>query len=860
VTQAPLHAQGLKRLDGTRYRLWVRNGIAAALAAYLVVLLGGLVLHSSRTVPVSWLGATAAALSVALALAWQGRVGLATGLAAGAVWLELHARFLAQGDLSGAAPAAALPAFVVGVGLLLGGRVAFLAAAISSLTAPWAAWAGRTWLGAPGVATGQEGYTAVLLASSLLVTALLVYLGLRTFDDVLGAALRGEARMAALLDNTPDAILALDHDGRVAGLNPAGERLLGVDEPAALGRPLAELLGVGTPSGPDLSGVDRLYAARGAAPIGLELPRVGDRGPVWIEGTSRRFVHEDGTIGVQVVLRDVTERKRAEDRATQLGRILQEMRYEAYLVDPGTLEILLASRGTREKLGYADEESPTLALTEISPGVARSQVDRILVRLDSGEGVVHSTGIQRRRDGSVYPVEWQIQDALLDGRRVLVVFARDMTARVEAEEEQRKLMRQLEHAQRMDAVGRLAGGVAHDFNNLLTVIGGSAEILAEETEGEPRELAGEILEAQQRGAVLTKQLLAFARKEVVQLALLRPGDVLHDFTSLLERVLGERGTLRIRIGCTCHVLADRGQLEQVILNLVTNARDAIRRGGTVEVSTHCSGEPGRDVPEGFVAIRVSDDGRGMDARVAEQALEPFFTTKERGHGTGLGLSTVHGIVSQNGGRLDIRSEPGAGTVVTVLWPLAPVDVETVGLEAPPKPAREESRTVLVVEDDDGTRGFVRLVLERAGYRVLLAGDGEQAAGLLAEKHGEIDLVLSDVVMPRRSGIELAEEVCRHHPDIPVLLMSGYMDGHAGATGKVDPRWDLMLKPFGPGELSRRVAAAVHGSWAEGRHDGGREKDPSDAVPADGDGAAPDAAERGVILGGASTLPPGSPTH
>ncbi len=838
--------------------MWVRRAIAVVLAGYVVVLFSALTLNPAREVPVPWLGATIVVLAVALLLARRGRVGLAPGVAVAAVWLELHAGFLMHGDLGGAAPAAAFPAFVIGVGLLLGSRKAFVAAALTSLTAPVAAWMGRTWLGAPGLSMAQDGYAAVVLATSMLVTAFLVHLGLSTFEEVLGTATRSEARVAALLDNTPDAILALDQDGRVVALNPAGERLLGVDEPEAVGRPLAELLGAGTPEGPDLARVDRLYAARETRPIGLELGRMGRDGPVSIEGTSRRFVHEDGTVGVQVVLRDVTERKRAEDRATQLGRILQEMRYEAYIVDPRTLKILLASRGTRENLGYAEEESPDLTLTEISPGVARPQVDRVLARLDRGTAVVHSTGVQRRRDGSVYPVEWQIQDARLDGKRVLVVFARDMTAHVEAEEEQRKLMRQLEHAQRMDAVGRLAGGVAHDFNNILTVIGGSAEVLAEETEGEPRELAGEILEAQQRGAVLTQQLLAFARKEVVQPELLRPADVLSAFTPLLERVLGERGTLRTHIGCTCRVLADRGQLEQVLLNLVTNARDAIRRGGTVEVATHCAGSPGSDVPEGFVEIRVRDDGAGMDEQVAAQALEPFFTTKERGRGTGLGLSTVHGIVTQNHGRLEIRSEPGHGTMVTVLWPLAPVEVEAVGVEMTSAAPREDVRTVLVVEDDEGTRGLVRLVLERAGYRVLLAGDGEEGAGVLERRHDEIDLVLSDVVMPRRSGIELAEEVRQRYPGVRVLLMSGYMDGHTGPAGRIDPRWDLMLKPFGPEDLRRRVAAALHGDRGAPptREAEDEDRDLPDGAPAEGRGSERGATELGSVADGAPTPPHG----
>jgi len=393
-----------------------------------------------------------------------------------------------------------------------------------------------------------------------------------------------------------------------------------------------------------------------------------------------------------------------------------------------------------------------------------------------------------------------------DDERALLILE-DVTAIRRAERRAKVLERELQHAQKMEAVGRLAGGVAHDFNNLLTAIGGFAALLELAEDEETQELAGDILRAQERGAELTRKLLAFARKDVSQPRVLDVGALVRELRPLLERFMVRGMTLEIDAPLGFTIRADPSQLEQMILNLVSNARDAMERSGTVCVRVSSPGDPG------LVSVEVSDEGMGMDQETARRIFEPFFTTKPKDKGTGLGLSTVHGIVTQYGGRIDVDSSPGAGTTFTILWPTTQdgtVDEDTfeqvVALRL-----KGRGERVLVVEDDDGARKLVERVLSRAGYEVDVAEHGMQALDVLddvAEQgSADYDLVLTDVVMPKLGGFALADEVRQRNPEQRVLFMSGVL---AEDPEDIDPQRaaSLLLKPFTPSELPERVREAL----------------------------------------------------
>lgn len=379
--------------------------------------------------------------------------------------------------------------------------------------------------------------------------------------------------------------------------------------------------------------------------------------------------------------------------------------------------------------------------------------------------------------------------------------------------EQRQTEEQLRLSQRLDAVGRLAGGVAHDFNNLLSVIISYAGFLIDELkEADPlRDDAIEIQKAGQRAAALTRQLLAFSRKQILEPVPLDVNKVITDFEKMLRRLLGEDIDIEVHLAEDLGtVFADPGQLEQVIMNLAVNARDAMPSGGKLTIETanveldasyaagHVAVKPGR-----YVMLSVADTGTGMDAETQSHIFEPFFTTKEKGKGTGLGLSTVYGIVKQSGGYISVYSEPGRGTTFKVYLPR--VDVAVMSVMPKPVPSKVSGReTVLVVEDEEAVRKLAERILRSAGYNVLVAASGGDALLLCEEHGGAIDLLLTDVVMPQVSGRELAERLTGMCPKLKVLYMSGYTDNAIVHHGVLDAGMRFIGKPFAAAELTRKV--------------------------------------------------------
>ena len=379
--------------------------------------------------------------------------------------------------------------------------------------------------------------------------------------------------------------------------------------------------------------------------------------------------------------------------------------------------------------------------------------------------------------------------------------------------EARELEHQLRQSQKLEAVGQLAGGVAHDFNNLLTVITGYGESLLADLEGEPQEAAKEVCMAAERASALTQQLLAFSRQQFLQPRILDLNAVVRELERMLRRLIGEDVECELSLDPSLgRAMADAGQIQQIVMNLSVNARDAMPQGGHLTVQTYevdsfpeYAGVALGSDPVRYVCLSVTDDGCGMDPETRARIFEPFFTTKDAGRGTGLGLSTVYGIVKQSDGEIRVRSSLGHGTTVEIFLPRVddseePAATDSAGSEA----EHRGSETILVVEDEELVRRMTRRALERFGYRILEAREGVEALAIARRHEGDLDLVLTDVVMPQMGGVELVERLREEWPTIRVLFMSGYAH-RAGWNGAVLPAGAALLeKPFGPREVARKV--------------------------------------------------------
>ncbi|NNL64939.1 MAG: response regulator [Myxococcales bacterium] len=449
-------------------------------------------------------------------------------------------------------------------------------------------------------------------------------------------------------------------------------------------------------------------------------------------------------------------------------------------------------------------------------GLGRAQEEQIEKALaETGEcdelDLAHGDALGRDLSLRVRAIRIELQ-----GRPCVLATVRDVTERVRLEE-------QLRQSQKMEAVGHLAGAVAHDFNNMLTVISGYAENLSSTLSGEPAEMAREIEGAAGRSAELTRQLLAFSRRQVLKPQILDLNRMIRRLETLLQRLIGENITIELELADGLGaVRADPGQIEQVIVNLAINARDAMPGGGRLLLSTeNLDGSPDGAAAAGqWVYLCVRDNGNGMDDATLQRAFEPFFTTKEMGRGTGLGLSTVHGIVSQSDGEITLQSAPGQGTRVEIYLP------RIVGEHAAPDPAAdataqpaERGGTVLLVEDDEMVRRLASRTLEAAGHRVIEAPDGEEALARYRE-HGErLDLVLTDVVMPRRGGPDLAQALAAMGSRVPVVFMSGYPNPREDPASRLPADADLIQKPFSPATLCARVAQVLGHASRDGGEEG-----------------------------------------
>ena len=657
---------------------------------------------------------------------------------------------------------------------------------------------------------------------------------LRRAEKTLGEALRhqqadlalraSEERHRTLFDVSRDGIVIADLEtGAFTHANRAASRMLGYSEEEfatlsvadihpkeALPRALAEFADV-TPA------------------LVVDLPCLRKDGTIIYADVNAATVTIEGRTSRVGFFRDVTERKRSEEALRESEGFLRETQRVAnlgsYVMNVSTgawrssdvLDGLFGIGGTYERsvegwanLIHPDDRAMMLDYFRdevLGLGHAFDREYRIIRHDNRLERWVHGLGTVRfDADGRPVSMHGTIQD---------------ITARKRAKEERAKLEEQLRHAQKMDAIGNLAGGVAHDFNNLLSVILSYSALLATDLkDSDP--IRADVLEieaAARRGADLTRQLLAFGRRQVVQTQPHDLNDIVQGLEKMLRRLIGEG--IDLTVVHTPHLgmaVVDKGQIEQIVVNLVVNARDAMPHGGklTIEVAhaeldaayaaQHVGVTPGP-----HVVLLVSDTGTGMDRATQDKMFEPFFTTKEKGKGTGLGLATVFGMVKQSGGFIWVHSTPGVGTTMKVYFPRAQLTpVRDAVSSVPPVATLRGTETILIVEDEEQVRLLAGAILRRSGYHVLDARSGGDGL-LLCEQHvGTIHLMLTDVVMPRMSGRQLAERLKAVRPEMKVLYMSGYTDDSIVHHGVLDSGVAFLQKPLTPEALTRKVREVLDG--------------------------------------------------
>jgi len=513
-----------------------------------------------------------------------------------------------------------------------------------------------------------------------------------------------------------------------------------------------------------------------------------------------------GMAGIMAFTRRIGRKQEELVNSEEKYRILFENNpHPMWVYDLETLAFLTVNDAAIQHYGYSRPEFIAMTIKDIRP---QEDVSALLKNVSLVTNGLDRAGVWKHRikNGSIIFVEITSHTLNFGGRRAELVMAHDVS-------ERKKLEDQLRHAQKMEAVGRLAGGVAHDFNNILTAIIGYGSLLQMKMKADDPMLhnAEEVIAAAQRGANLTQNLLAFSRKQIINP---RPANVNHivgRVGKLLVRLIGEDIKLDIKLQQEdLIVIADSGQIEQVLMNLATNARDSMPDGGSLHIETgrvelddrfmeaHNYGKPGA-----YALIAMTDSGSGMDAKTAERIFEPFFTTKEMGRGTGLGLSMVYGIMKQHEGYINVYTEPGKGTTFKCYLPLATAQVGEQVTQRP-GPLKGGSETILLAEDDDSLRRLARTVLEEFGYKIIEAIDGEDAIEKFKQHSNSIHLLLLDVIMPKKNGREVYEEAKKMVPGVKTLFVSGYTADIVHKRGILDEGQAFIAKPVSPSELLKKI--------------------------------------------------------
>jgi two-component system cell cycle sensor histidine kinase/response regulator CckA len=644
-----------------------------------------------------------------------------------------------------------------------------------------------------------------------------------TYDDMgeRAALISSAERYRNLVEHIPVAVFRTTSDGRIVLANQALCRMLGFEDMAELLE--ADIRNDFYVNPGQRDELTRVLTEKGELRnVELHLRRKDGRTIIVLENCRAVYDEPGGPPYYEGTLVDITERKRADES------LRREQQFTDRVIDaiPGIF-FVIDERRRYVRWNHAHEVLFGLPPERIRELDALSRIhedDRALVASKIEEIFAHGAAeVEARGLVGTGP---QIRHFLMTGRRIelggslyIIGCGVDITERKEAEAARARLEAELLHAQKLESIGRLAGGVAHDFNNLLTVINGYGSlVLAKLEDPALRDSVKQIVDAGERAAALTKQLLAFSRRQIVQPKPLDLNAVIEETGKMIRRVIGEDIQLLTSLAPGLPpVLADRGQISQLLLNLSSNARDAMPEHGTLVIETrsvvldanYTASHPAV-TPGTYVLLAVTDSGEGMDASALEHIFEPFFTTKEPGSGTGLGLATVHGIVKQAGGHVWIYSERGYGTTVKVYLPAVEGAAETEAASEHLEPDLVGSGTILVAEDQTDVRALVSHVLRAYGYRVLTASNGEEALAVAARETRAIDLLITDVVMPGLNGRELAERLGRLRPRMKVLFISGYTEDTVVRRGVLKPDLNYLSKPFGPAALLTSIRRILDG--------------------------------------------------
>ncbi len=621
-----------------------------------------------------------------------------------------------------------------------------------------------------------------------------------------------EERYRSLMEHANDAMLVLEPGLRIREANRRAEELLGCPREQIVGRSYESFV---VPEDRGLLPADcAALAAEGAT-------RVQDRrllrtdGSVVYADVSASLMQLGDEIVVLQILHDTTQRRRTErsllESKEEYRLLFDGNPHPMWVFDVETLAFLAVNDAAVRLYGFSRDEFLNMTIKQIRPLEEVPPLRDYLATIPESPSLQATRVKHRKKGGSIIEIEAASNPIEFHGKHARLVLANDVS-------ERRRLEGQLLQAQKMEAVGRLAGGVAHDFNNLLGVITGYSELLLKnlgpQHPDSPR--LEQIQRAAQRAAVLTRQLLAFSRKQLLQPRILDLNEVVADVERMLGRVIGEDIRLVTTPGAALgRIRADPGQLEQVLVNLAVNARDAMPMGGELVLETanvtldeayareHPEVQPGP-----FVMLSVRDTGEGMSAQTQAHIFEPFFTTKEEGKGTGLGLATVFGIIQQSGASVSVHSRLGVGTSCTIYFPRVAEAASRPPVPPLGAPPPGGSETILLVEDAASLRVMVREILESAGYTVLEASDAEEALLKISAFASSVPLMLTDVVMPKMSGPDLAQSVRIARPGIKVLFMSGYTDEARGLHHALNAGTRFIQKPFTIDALCHKVREAI----------------------------------------------------
>jgi len=618
-------------------------------------------------------------------------------------------------------------------------------------------------------------------------------------------------QMQLILDAAGEGIYGVDLDGRVTFVNPAAVKMAGWSQEELIGAHQHSVLHHTKPDGTPYPVQEcPIYAAFKDGKqhqVADEVFWKKDGSSFPVEYVSNPIIEDGVLVGAVVVFKDTAERRQAEEQLLKLSQAIMQSPVAVVITDTaGNIEFVNPT--FTQVTGYESHEvigqNPRLLQSgETSPKVYVNIWNTIV----SGQvwtGELHN----RNKNGDLF---WERATIFpIRNRAGIITYFMSFKENIS---EQKMLEAQLRHAQKMDAVGQLAGGVAHDFNNILTVIIGFGELLQNSLpEVDPkRTQMDQILSAANRATQLTRGLLSFSRKQVMLFVPTDLNILVRKHTEFLTRIINEDVTLENNLGTEpLLVLADAGQIEQVLMNLAANARDAMPGGGTLRIKTQTVDldkefyrEHGFRAAGSYALLTVSDMGTGIDQDTQKKLFEPFFTTKELGRGTGLGLSIVYGIVKQHGGYICVSSELGQGTTFSIYLPL--FEAEDVQPQSSSLPLPQGgNETILLAEDDPAVRDLVQSVLSGFGYQVMLAHDGQDAVEIFSQHVGTIDLALFDLIMPRKSGKQACDELRKMNPALKVLLLSGYTAEIIESLGGLVEGVELIMKPVPPMELARKV--------------------------------------------------------